>query len=311
MSRAIVFPGQGVQIIGMGHELAKAFPVARDVFNEVDEALKQKLSKLMWEGSESELNLTENAQPALMAVSIAIIRILANQGNWIVEEKADLIAGHSLGEYSALVAAGTFTLSDAARLLKTRGQAMQKAVPINSGAMAVLLGIEVDQVREIISCIEENDVCEIANDNAPGQVVISGTKIAIEHAIIMARMKGAKRSMPLKVSAPFHCSLMYPAAKVVANALDFVTMLPPVVPMVSNVTASFTNDPEEIRQLLITQMTEMVRWRESILAMKMSGVNSIVEIGVGNVLTNLTKRIDKEIITTSLQTQNDIDIFLS
>ncbi len=310
MSRAIVFPGQGSQAVGMGRELAGAFSEARDVFQEVDEALKQKLSTLMWEGPENELTLTENAQPALMAVSMAVVRVLALQGGWVVGEKAALVAGHSLGEYSALAAAGTFSLADTARLLKTRGQAMQKAVPVGVGAMAALLGVEIDQAREIAAEAAEGEICETANDNAPGQVVVSGAKAAVERAMAAAAARGFKRSVLLPVSAPFHCALMRPAAEVMAAALAVVPMTAPVVPLMANVTASQTRDPEEIRGLLVAQVTGTVRWRESVLAMKAAGVDRLVEVGAGKVLAGLAKRIDKEIVATSLQTPADIEAFL-
>jgi [acyl-carrier-protein] S-malonyltransferase len=310
MSRAIVFPGQGSQAVGMGRELAEVFSAARDVFGEVDEALKQNLSKLMWEGPEGDLTLTENAQPALMAVSMAVVRVLESQGQWVIGEKAALVAGHSLGEYSALAAAGTFSLADAARLLKIRGQAMQKAVPVGLGAMAALLGVEIDQAREIAAEAAEGDVCEAANDNAPGQVVVSGTKAAVERAMALAAAKGFKRSVLLPVSAPFHCALMQPAADAMAAALSQVTLQAPVVPLVANVTASPTRDPEEIRKLLVAQVTGTVRWRESVLAMKAAGVDTLVEAGAGKVLAGLAKRIDKEIAAMSLQTPADIEAFL-
>ncbi|MDR3437194.1 ACP S-malonyltransferase [Telmatospirillum sp.] len=310
MSRAVVFPGQGSQAVGMGHALAEAFSIARDVFGEVDEALKQKLSRLMWDGPESELVLTENAQPALMAVSLAVVRVLEQQGNWKIGEKAAMVAGHSLGEYSALAAAGTFSLADTARLLKTRGLAMQKAVPVGQGAMAALLGVEIDQAREIAREAAEKDVCEAANDNAPGQVVVSGTKVAVERAMAIFAARGFKRSILLPVSAPFHCALMQPAADVMADALSHVAMQAPVVPLIANVTASPTRDPEEIRKLLVAQVTGTVRWRESVLAMKAAGVDNLVEMGAGKVLSGLTKRIDKDISAVSLQTPADIEAFL-
>lgn len=310
MSRAIVFPGQGSQAVGMGRELAEAFSVARDVFGEVDEALKQKLSKLMWEGPEGALTLTENAQPALMAVSMAVVRVLAREGNWAIGEKAALVAGHSLGEYSALAAAGTFSLADTARLLKTRGQAMQKAVPVGVGAMAALLGVEIEQAREIAAEAAQGEVCTAANDNAPGQVVVSGAKAAVERAMAVAAARGFKRSILLPVSAPFHCALMQPAADVMAAALARVRMSAPVVPLVANVTASQISDPEEIRKLLVAQVTGTVRWRESVLAMKAAGVDTLIEAGAGKVLAGLARRIDKEIVATSLQTPADIEAFL-
>ena len=310
MSRAIVFPGQGSQAVGMGRELAEAFPVARQVFEEVDEALKQKLSKIMWEGPDADLTLTENAQPALMAVSLAVVRVLENQGNWTIAEKAAYVAGHSLGEYSALAAAGTFSLADTARLLKTRGQAMQKAVPVGQGAMAALLGAEFEQAKEIAAEADQDDVCEAANDNASGQVVISGSKAAIDRAIAIAAEKGLKRAMLLPVSAPFHCSLMQPAADVMAEALAAVAMKAPVVPVIANVVAAPVRDPEEIRKLLVAQVTGTVRWRESVLAMKQLGVDNLVETGSGKVLAGLVKRIDKEISAVSLNTPADIEAFL-
>jgi [acyl-carrier-protein] S-malonyltransferase len=310
MSRAIVFPGQGSQAVGMGRELAEAFPVARHVFQEVDEALSQKLSQIMWEGPESDLTLTENAQPALMAVSLAVIRVLEDQGNWKIGDKAAFVAGHSLGEYSALAAAGTFSLADTARLLKTRGQAMQKAVPVGQGAMAALLGAEFEQAKEIAAEAAQGEVCEAANDNASGQVVISGSKAAIERAIAIAAEKGLKRAMLLPVSAPFHCSLMQPAADVMAEALAQVAMKAPIVPVIANVIAAPVQDPEEIRKLLVAQVTGTVRWRESVIAMKGLGVDNLVECGSGKVLAGLVKRIDKEISAVSLNTPADIEAFL-
>ena len=310
MARAVVFPGQGSQAVGMGRELALAFTAARDVFDEVDEALKQKLSTLMWEGPESDLILTENAQPALMAVSLAVIRVLESQGNWKIAEQAALVAGHSLGEYSALAATGTFSLSDTARLLKIRGQAMQKAVPVGQGAMAALIGVEIDQAREIAAEAAAGEVCEAANDNAPGQVVVSGAKAAVERAMAVAAAKGFKRSVLLPVSAPFHCALMQPAADAMAEALSRVQMRAPCIPVVANVTASATQDAEEIRKLLVAQVTGTVRWRESVLAMKALGVDNLIEAGAGKVLAGLVKRIDKEISAVSLNTPADIEAFL-
>ncbi len=310
MSRAIVFPGQGSQAVGMGRELAEAFPAARYVFEEVDEALKQNLSRLMWEGPESELTLTENAQPALMAVSMAVIRVLEQQGNWKLAEHAAFVAGHSLGEYSALAAAGAFTLGDAARLLKTRGQAMQKAVPVGQGAMAALLGVELDQARAIAAEAAEGEICEAANDNAPGQVVVSGSKAAVERAIAVAAGRGFKRAVLLPVSAPFHCALMQPAADAMAEALAQVPLKEPAAPVVANVTAAAVREPEEIRRLLVAQVTGTVRWRECVLYMKDHGVDELVEAGAGKVLAGLAKRIDKAIVASSLQTPADIEAFL-
>ena len=310
MSRAIVFPGQGSQAVGMGRELAEAFPAARYVFEEVDEALKQNLSRLMWEGPESELTLTENAQPALMAVSMAVIRVLEQQGNWKLAEHAAFVAGHSLGEYSALAAAGAFTLGDAARLLKTRGQAMQKAVPVGQGAMAALLGVELDLARAIAAEAAEGEICEAANDNAPGQVVVSGSKAAVERAIAVAAGRGFKRAVLLPVSAPFHCALMQPAADAMAEALAQVPLKEPAAPVVANVTAAAVREPEEIRRLLVAQVTGTVRWRECVLYMKDHGVDELVEAGAGKVLAGLAKRIDKAIVASSLQTPADIEAFL-
>jgi [acyl-carrier-protein] S-malonyltransferase len=294
----------------MGRELAAAFTAARHVFQEVDEALKQSLSKIMWEGPESDLVLTENAQPALMAVSMAVIRVLDEQGGWKLGDKAAFVAGHSLGEYSALAAAGTFSLGDAARLLKIRGQAMQKAVPVGEGAMAALLGADLDAAREIAAAAAQGQVCEAANDNAPGQVVVSGAKAAVERAMAIAAEKGFKRSVLLPVSAPFHCALMQPAADAMARALEEVVMKAPVVPVVANVTAQPVSDPDEIRRLLVAQVTGTVRWRECVLTMKGLGVDSLVEAGAGKVLAGLAKRIDKEISSVSLQTPADLDAFL-
>ena len=310
MSRALVFPGQGSQAVGMGRELALAFQAARDVFQEVDEALKQNLSRLMWEGPESDLTLTENAQPALMAVSQAVVRVLADQGNWHLAEKAAFVAGHSLGEYSALAAAGTFTLADTARLLKIRGQAMQKAVPVGQGAMAALLGVEIDMARQIAEEAAGSEVCAAANDNAPGQVVVSGSVAAVERAMALAAAKGFRKSVLLPVSAPFHCALMRPAAEAMAEALAAVELRAPVVPLVANVTAEPTSDPARIRELLVAQVTATVRWRESVLAMRAAGVDGLVEAGAGKVLAGLAKRIDRELTAVSLQTPADIETFL-
>ncbi len=310
MSRAVVFPGQGSQAVGMGRELAEAFACARHVFEEVDDALQQKLSAIMWEGPEADLTLTENAQPALMAVSVAVARVLAEQGGWNIADKAKFVAGHSLGEYSALAAAGTFSLGDTARLLKIRGQAMQKAVPVGQGAMAALLGADLDIAREIAAEAAQGEVCEAANDNAPGQVVLSGSKAAIDRAIAIAATKGLKRAVLLPVSAPFHCALMQPAADAMADALAKVEMKAPVVPVVANVVASAVSSPDEIRKLLVAQVTGTVRWREGVLFMKEQGVTNLVEVGSGKVLSGLVKRIDKEMTAVSLQTPADIEAFL-
>ncbi len=311
MSRAFIFPGQGSQAVGMGRELAEAFAPAREVFEEVNEALGQNLSKLMWEGPQDELTLTENAQPAIMAVSLAVIRTLEKEGGLRLADKAAFVAGHSLGEYSALAAAGSFTLADTARLLKRRGQAMQRAVPVGAGAMAALLGLEFDAAAEIAAEAAQGEVCEAANDNGGGQVVVSGAKAAVERAIEIAKGKGAKRSMLLPVSAPFHCALMQPAADEMAEALAAVEIRAPAVPLVANVTASRVADPATIRDLLVRQVTGMVRWRESVLYMEAQGVASFVETGAGKALAGMIKRIAQqspEIV--SVGTPADIEALL-
>jgi [acyl-carrier-protein] S-malonyltransferase len=310
MTRAFVFPGQGSQAVGMGQDLAAAFPVARQVFEEVDEALKQKLSHLMKQGPESDLTLTENAQPALMAVSLAVVRVLESESGKKLSAMASYVAGHSLGEYSALCAAGTFTLADAARLLKLRGQAMQRAVPVGVGAMAALLGIELEPAQEACREAAQGQVVAVANDNGGGQVVISGHKEAVDRAIEAAKAKGCKRGMLLPVSAPFHCQLMQPAADAMAEALADVSMVPPSVPVVANVKATETSDPETIRQLLVQQVTGLVRWRESVLFMKSRDVATLVELGSGKVLSGLVRRIDKEMTGTAVNGPADIETFL-
>ncbi|CAK0741721.1 (acyl-carrier-protein) S-malonyltransferase [uncultured Gammaproteobacteria bacterium] len=312
MAQAFVFPGQGSQVVGMGKELAQAFAIARQTFEEIDDALNQKLSALMFEGFASDLMLTENAQPALMAVSLAVIRVLQQQGGVDLAKVAAFVAGHSLGEYSALCAAGTFSLADTARLLKLRGLSMQKAVPVGEGAMAALLGADPEAARSIAAeaQAESGKVCAMANDNAPGQVVISGHVLAIEAALAIAATRGLKRSIRLPVSAPFHCLLMAPAAKAMAEALAEVVMVAPVVPLVANVTAAPVTDPAEIRSLLVEQVTGVVRWRESVLAMKAAGVDTLVEIGAGKVLAGLTKRIDRDLVARSVGTPAEIDEFL-
>ncbi|MCG5241737.1 ACP S-malonyltransferase [Azospirillum doebereinerae] len=310
MTRAFVFPGQGSQAVGMGRELAEAFEVARRTFEEVDDALNQRLSRLMVEGPEADLTLTENAQPALMAVSVAVLRVLESEGGVDLAKHASFVAGHSLGEYSALCAAGAFTLADTARLLKKRGQAMQKAVPVGKGGMAALLGADPEQAQAIAADAAQGEVCSVANDNSAGQVVISGSADAIDRAIALAAERGLKRSVRLPVSAPFHCSLMQPAADAMAEALAAVTISAPVVPVIANVTASAVSDPNAIRKLLIEQVTGMVRWRESVLFMKEQGVTTLVEIGSGKVLAGLTKRIDKELSASSVGTPADVESFL-
>jgi [acyl-carrier-protein] S-malonyltransferase len=299
MTRAFVFPGQGSQAVGMGVSLADAFPAAREVFQEVDEALKQRLFKLMREGPDAELTLTENAQPALMAVSLAALRVLEREFGRRIADAASFVAGHSLGEYSALAAAGAFQIADAARLLKRRGRAMQRAVPVGEGAMAALIGAELEQAEAIAKDAAQGEVCAPANDNAPGQVVVSGHKSAVERAVALAAERGIKRSIMLPVSAPFHCALMKPAADEMAEALAEAKILPPSVPVVANVTAAPVKDPETIRRLLVEQVTGLVRWRESVLAMKAAGVDTIVELGAGKVLSGLVKRIDRDIAASS------------
>ena len=311
MTTAFVFPGQGSQAVGMGKELGVAFAEAREVFGEVDEALKQKLSQLMFDGPGETLTLTENAQPALMAVSMAVVHVLEKQGNVTVRGAARYVAGHSLGEYSALAAAGALTLSDTARLLKIRGQAMQKAVPVGVGAMAALLGLDIDAALEVArEASAGGEICAAANDNAPGQVVVSGHKAAVERAIELAKTKGGKRAMLLPVSAPFHCALMKPAADAIAEALGKVAVKAPLVPVVANVTAATVIEADEIRRLLVEQVTGMVRWRESVKFMKAAGVDTLVELGAGKVLAGLAKRIDDSLKALSLQTPQDIEAFL-
>ncbi|MBS0471091.1 MAG: ACP S-malonyltransferase [Proteobacteria bacterium] len=311
MTRAFIFPGQGSQAVGMGKALADAFAPAREVFQEVDDALNQKLSKLMWEGPESDLVLTENAQPAIMAASLAIVRVLQKEAGLDLARHARLVAGHSLGEYSALCASGAFSLSDAARLLKARGQAMQSAVPVGEGGMSALLGAEIDQAEELAKeCASAaGGVCVVANDNAPGQVVISGSTAAIARAPDFAKAKGIKRAMALNVSAPFHCPLMQPAADKMREALAAVTIRPLAVPVVANVTAAETAEPETIRRLLVEQVTGRVRWRESVLAFKGYGIDATVEFGGNKVLTGMVKRIDKDLANVTLDTPADIEAF--
>lgn len=310
MTRAFVFPGQGSQAVGMGKELADAFKAARDVFAEVDEALSQNLSGLMFEGPADELTLTENAQPALMAVSLAVMRVLEGEGGFMLSEKAAYVAGHSLGEYSALCAAGSLALADTARLLKLRGQSMQKAVPVGEGAMAALLGLDFQQAKAVAEEAAEGEVCAAANDNADGQVVVSGSKAAVERALQIAAAKGAKRSVLLPVSAPFHCALMKPAADAMAEALAKVNVQAPCVPVIANVIAGPVSAPDEIKRLLVEQVCGTVRWRESVLKMKELGVDVLVEAGSGKVLAGLVKRIDKEMSALSLNAPADIEAFL-
>ena len=311
MTRAFIFPGQGSQAVGMGKALAEAFAPAREVFQEVDDALSQKLSKLMWEGPESDLVLTENAQPAIMAASMAVIRVLQKEAGFDVAKHARLVAGHSLGEYTALCAAGSFTLSDTARLLKARGQAMQAAVPVGEGGMSALLGAEIDQAEDLAKecAAVTGGICVVANDNAPGQVVISGSKAAIDKAPEIAKAKGIKRAMALNVSAPFHSPLMQPAADRMREVLAAVTIRPPAAPVVANVTAAEVSEPEMIRRLLVEQVTGRVRWRESVLALRGLGIDTTVEFGGNKVLTGMVKRIDKELQTVTLDTPAEIEAF--
>ncbi|MGE3623143.1 MAG: ACP S-malonyltransferase [Bdellovibrionales bacterium] len=310
MKRALVFPGQGSQAVGMGQALAGSFAEAGAVFQEVDDALSQHLTKLMFEGPAEDLKLTENAQPALMAVSMAVMRVLERQGNFRLPDGAAFVAGHSLGEYSALCAAGSISLADTARLLKKRGQAMQQAVPVGIGAMAALIGVDLAAAQDIAASAAQGEICTAANDNAPGQVVISGHAAAVDRAIAIAAERGFKRSVKLPVSAPFHCSLMQPAADAMQKALENVTVRPPAVPLVANVTAEQVQAPETIRELLVKQVTGSVRWRESVLYMKGQGVTQLVECGAGNVLAGLARRIDRELAAVSLQGPEDIEAFL-
>jgi [acyl-carrier-protein] S-malonyltransferase len=310
MSRAFVFPGQGSQAVGMGADLASAFQTARDVFQEVDDALKQNLFKLMKEGPETELVLTENAQPALMAVSVAVIRVIEKDGGKPLASLASHVAGHSLGEYSALAAAGALQLADAARLLKLRGQSMQKAVPVGVGAMAALLGIELEGAQEACKEAAEGEVVAVANDNGGGQVVVSGHKAAVERTIEAAKPRGSKRGMLLPVSAPFHCPLMKPAADAMQEALEKVTLSTPQVPLVANVLAAEVTNPTDIKQRLVEQVTGLVRWRESVQYMKAAGVDALIECGSGKVLSALVRRIDKEMTGMALNTPADIEAFL-
>ncbi|MFO1089475.1 MAG: ACP S-malonyltransferase [Hyphomicrobiales bacterium] len=306
MPVALTFPGQGSQQVGMGRALADNFTAARSVFDEVDEALGEKLSRLMWEGPEDKLVLTENAQPALMAVSMAVVAVLAAEYGLGVARTASFVAGHSLGEYSALAAAGTFTLADTARLLRTRGRAMQAATPVGVGAMAALLGLDVPAAVEVAREAAQGEVCEAANDNAPGQVVVSGNRAAVERAVEIAKTKGAKRAVLLPVSAPFHCALMQPAADAMREALGKVTMKAPSVPLVANVTASPLSDPAVIRENLVKQVTGTVRWRECVSFLADQNVAVIAELGAGKVLTGMNKRMAPNARCISIGTPEEI-----
>jgi [acyl-carrier-protein] S-malonyltransferase len=308
--RAFTYPGQGSQAIGMGKDLAETYQEARNVFAEVDDALGQQLSTIMFEGPDDALRLTENAQPALMAVSVAVTRVLASRG-FDLKDHAAYVAGHSLGEYSALAAAGAFSLGDAARLLKIRGQAMQQAVPVGQGAMAAIIGLDLPAVLAVVADAAQGEVVGVANDNAPGQVVISGHSAAVERASVLARERGAKRALSLPVSAPFHCALMRPAAGVMADALAAVEMKAPRVPVVANVLAAPISDPAEIRGRLVEQVTGMVRWTESVQWLGgEGGVTQLVELGAGRVLSGLAKRIAPEVNAVSVGTSADVDTFV-
>lgn len=307
MAKAFIFPGQGSQDVGMGKALADNFTAAKDVFAEVDDALGEKLSDIMWDGPKETLTLTQNAQPALMAVSIAVMRVLEAEHGIRLADHAKFVAGHSLGEYSALAAAGTFKIADAARLLRARGNAMQEAVPVGKGAMAALLGVGMEVAQKVADEAAQGDVCQIANDNDPTQVVLSGDKTAIDRVPEIGKAHGVRRAMPLPVSAPFHCALMQPAADVMARELAAVDMQAPAVPVIANVTAGPIDDPAEIRTRLVEQVTGTVRWRECVLAMIDAGVTEFYEIGSGKVLSGLVGRINKESKATPVGTPDDIE----
>lgn len=294
----------------MGHELAKAFSAARLVFEEVDDALEQRLSRIMFDGPAEDLTLTENAQPALMALSVAVVKVFEDEGGVAVSDTAAYVAGHSLGEYSALAAAGSLALADTARLLKTRGEAMQAAVPVGQGAMAAILGLDLGAIEEIAAAAAGDQVCDVANDNSEGQIVVSGSTEAVERAIKIAKDKGARRSILLPVSAPFHCQLMDPAADIMTSALATANVNPPTLPVVTNVTAQPANDPDEIRSLLIEQITHRVRWRECVLTMRDLGVEELCEIGAGKVLSGLARRIDSDLEAQAIATPADVETFL-
>ena len=310
MAIAFIFPGQGSQDVGMGRELAETYAAAREVFEEVDAALGQSLSKIMWEGPKETLTLTENAQPALMAVSMAVMRVLEREKGFKLEGKVKFVAGHSLGEYSALAAARAFSLADAARLLKLRGQAMQAAVPVGQGAMSALLGVGIDVARKVAEEAAQGDVCQVANDNEPTQVVLSGAKVALDRVPEIGKAHGVRRAVPLPVSAPFHCALMQPAADAMAKALAKVTVNAPVVPVVANVVAAAVSDPDEIRKRLVEQVTGTVRWRECVTYMTANGVTHVYEIGAGKVLAGLAKRIEANLTAASIGTPADVDAAL-
>ena len=309
MNRAFLFPGQGAQTIGMGQALAQAYPDAKAIFDEVDDALGEKLSTLIWEGEQDQLTLTHNAQPALMATSLAAMRALEAEG--VTLEAASFVAGHSLGEYSALAAAGALSIADTARLLRTRGEAMQRAVPVGEGAMAAILGLDLDTVRDVASAAAMGEVCQAANDNDPGQVVVSGAADAVARAVDIAKERGAKRAMLLPVSAPFHCALMEPAAAVMAEALSHVEINSPAVPVIANVLAEAVSDPATIRSLLVEQVTGAVRWRESVQFMGDHGVSETYEIGAGKALSGMVRRINRDIAVNAVGTPDDVKLAAS
>jgi [acyl-carrier-protein] S-malonyltransferase len=309
MAAAFVFPGQGSQAVGMGKALADAFPQARSVFDEVDAALEEKLTATMWEGPADRLTLTENAQPALMAVSLAVMRVLEAEAGVVLARDAKFVAGHSLGEYSALAAAGALTISDTAKLLRIRGRAMQQAVPVGTGAMAALLGMGLEAATAVAAEAAQDGVCQAANDNGGGQVVVSGSKSAVERAVEIAKAKGARRAMMLQVSAPFHCALMQPAADAMAKALRKTNVKAPVLPVVANVVAKPISDPADIVRRLIEQVTATVRWRDCVAFMAGEGVTNFYEIGSGKVLTGLLKRIAEGATGAAIGTPDDVAVF--
>ena len=309
MNRAFLFPGQGAQTIGMGQALAQAYPGAKAIFDEVDDALGEKLSTLIWEGEQDQLTLTHNAQPALMATSLAAMRALEAEG--VSLAAASFVAGHSLGEYSALAAAGALSIADTARLLRTRGEAMQRAVPVGEGAMAAILSLDLDTVRDVASAAAMGEVCQAANDNDPGQVVVSGAADAVARAVDIAKERGAKRAMLLPVSAPFHCALMEPAAAVMAEALSHVEINRPAIPVIANVLAEAVSDPATIRSLLVEQVTGAVRWRESVQFMGDHGVSETYEIGAGKALSGMVRRINRDIAVNAVGTPDDVKLAAS
>jgi len=311
MKKALVYPGQGSQFVGMSKEIYDAFQVARDVFLEVDDALSETLSKLIFEGPMEDLTLTQNTQPALMAVSIAIQKVIEKESGKKISDLCSFVAGHSLGEYSALCAAGSIGIADTARLLRIRGNAMLDAVPAGQGGMAALIGVDFEKAQEVAKFASSEGACQAANDNGGGQVVISGLMAAIDKAVAGASSLGVKRAVKLPVSAPFHSSLMEPAARKMAEALAAVKVMSPSVPLIANVTAEEVTNPDEIRELLVKQVTGMVRWRESVNALKNKGVGRIVEIGAGKVLAGLVKRIEPEVETVSIQTPQDVEAFIN